>query len=196
MKRLLSTAAILSAFIVLPALPATSYAAAERYTLDPTHTNIVWRANHMGFSNPDGKFAEVSGTLLLDEKNPANSQVEVKVKPGSVITGNAEFDKHLKSGDFFNSGKFPEAIFKSNEVVITGKDKARVSGMLTLLGVTKPLTLDVTLNKIGENMMSKKKTAGFSATGTIRRSEFGMNYAIPAVSDEVQLFIESEAIAE
>ena len=94
---------------------------------------------------------------------------------------------------FFNSEQFPTATFSSNKVEITGPDTAVVTGDLTLVGVTKPVTLDVKLNKIGENPISKLKTAGFSATGVVKRSEFGISYALPGVSDEVQIAIEAEA---
>jgi polyisoprenoid-binding protein YceI len=172
-----------------------SLAAAETYTLDPTHTNVVWRVNHLGFSYPDGKFATVAGTLTLDEKAPENSKVEATITTASIITGGEKFDAHLKSADFFNTEKFPTATFISTSVTRGGETKgsAKVVGNLTLLGITKPVTLDVKLNKIGEHPMSKKKTVGFSATTTIKRSEFGMVYGIPAVADDVSLTIETEA---
>lgn len=178
---------------VLTLLAPQVFAAPETYTLDPMHTNIVWSANHVGFSNPSGKFATVSGSLVLDEAAPANSKVTVEIDPASIVTGLPKFDEHLKSKDFFNVVQFPKASFVSDKVEVTGKDTAKVTGNLTLLGVTKPVVLDVKLNKIGENPFSKVKTAGFSAKTTIKRSEFGMNYGIPAVSDDVVLSIESEA---
>ncbi len=189
MKNLLAKTLTISAL----AFSAYSASAADKYVLDPTHTNITWQANHFGFSNPSGKFAKVEGTLLLDEAKPENSKVNVTVSVGSIITGLEKFDTHLKSKDFFNVDKFPNATFISDKVEVTGKDTAKVHGKLTMLGVTKPEILDVKLNKIGENPISKKKTAGFSASTTIKRSEYGMNYGIPGVSDEVKLMIESEA---
>ena len=168
------------------------FAMAETYTLDPNHTNIVWHADHFGFSKPSGKFASANGTLVLDEKSPQNSRVNVTISTVN-ITGIEKFDAHLKSADFFNVDKFPTATFTSNKVTITGTNTAKVDGILTLLGVAKPVTLDVKLNKLGENPMFKNKVAGFSATTTIKRSEFGMNYAIPGVADEVMITIETEA---
>lgn len=185
MKRLL-----LSAVSAL-ALAATAQAA-DHYTIDPQHANVVWKANHLGFSNPSGKFAEVSGHFMLDEAKPANSTVVVTIKPGSVVTGIPKFDEHLKSADFFESAKFPEARFESTKVEVTGEKTAKVHGNLTLKGITKPVVLDVTLNKIGEHPMNQKKTAGFSATTTLKRSDFGIDYGIPAVSDEVQIELEVE----
>lgn len=171
-----------------------AHAAPEQYTLDPYHTNITWKANHVGFSNPSGKFAEASGQFTLDEAKPENSSVTVTIKPGSVLTGIPKFDEHLKSADFFNTETYTEARFESTKVVKTGEKTAKVHGNLTLLGITKPVVLNVTLNKIGENPFSKQKTAGFSATAIIKRSEFGMNYGIPVVSDDVQIEIEVEGM--
>ncbi len=183
----------LFAFAAVLSLPVTAHAAAERYMLDPSHTNVLWHANHMGFSTPSGKFTDVTGTLMLDEQDPSQSSLEVTVKPGSVLTGIPKFDDHLKGPDFFNVEKHPAATFKSSRVEVTGKETAKVHGDFTLLGKTMPLVLDVKLNKIGENPMSKVKTAGFSATGTVVRSQYGMNYGLPMVGDEVKLTIEAEA---
>ena len=174
------------------AMPITAHAA-DTYTFDPFHTNLYWKANHFGFSNPSGKFATVTGTVMLDETAPNTSVVNVTVNTGSVVTGIDLFNEHLKSDKFYNSEKFPTATFVSTKVDVTGKDTAKVTGDLTLLGVTKPVTLDVTLNKIGESPISKLKTAGFTATGVVKRSEFGINYALPGVSDDVQLTIDAEA---
>lgn len=174
-------------------LASVSAYAADTYTLDPMHTNVFWHANHMGFSTPSGKFADVKGTVTLDEAAPQNSALQVTIASASIVTGIEKFDTHLKSKDFFNVEQFPTATFVSTKVEPTGTNTAKVTGTLTMLGVAKPVTLDVKLNKIGENPMTKAKTAGFSATGTIKRSEFGMNYGVPMVADDVQLTIESEA---
>lgn len=187
MKKLLLTTA-LAAFVSTGAL-------ADNYTLDPSHTNIVWKANHFGFSNPSGKFAEVSGTLKLDEKNPEASKVDVTVKTASILTGIEKFDDHLKTPDFLNVLKYPEATFKSFKVEKTGEDTAKIHGDLTLLGITKRIVLDAKMNKIGQNLFGKD-VAGFSLTGTIKRSDFGMRYGLPGVSDEVALDIEVEAIKD
>jgi polyisoprenoid-binding protein YceI len=189
------TAAAL-ALAALLALPTASSFAADTYKLDPTHTSVVWNADHLGFSRPHGLFAMIEGTLVLDEKAPENSKVDVVVKTENIFTGQKDFDDHLKNKDFFNVAEFPVATFKSTKVERTGDKTAKVSGDLTMLGVTKPVTLDVTLNKIGPNPRSQVPTVGFSASGVIKRSEFGMNYAIPGVSDEVRLQIEAEATKE
>ncbi len=167
--------------------------AADTYTLDPTHTSVIWKANHFQFSNPHGIFSLVEGTVTLDEAAPEKSRVDVTINTGNLFTGNTKFDDHLKSKDFFNVGEFPKATFTSTKVEKTGDKTAKVTGNFTLLGITRPVTLDVTLNHKGEHFMTKKPTVGFTATGTIKRSEFGMKFGIPGVSDEVPIVIEAEA---
>lgn len=175
--------------------PATAKAA-ETYILDPGHTEIVWQAGHFGFSSPTGKFAGATGKLMLDEAAPDKSSIEVTINTAALFTGNEKFDTHLKSADFFNVEKFPSATFKSEKVTLTGEKTATVEGTLTLLGVAKPVTLDVTLNKLDVNPLNSKKTAGFSAKTTIKRSDFGITYALPGVSDEVTIAIQAEASPE
>jgi polyisoprenoid-binding protein YceI len=167
--------------------------AADSYKFDPNHTSVIWRASHFGHSSPHGIFSNIEGDLTLDEKNPEASSMKVTVPVAKLATGIAKFDEHLKSKDFFNAEKFPTATFVSTKVEKTGDKTAKVTGDLTLLGVTKPVTLDVTLNQIAPNPMNKKQTAGFTATGTIKRSDFGMNFGVPNVSDEIPLTIEAEA---
>ncbi len=176
----------------------------EKFILDPLHTNIVWSANHVGFSNPNGKFAKSSGVMFLDEANPENSSVEVEIDMSGIITGFEDFDKHLKGADFFNSEKFKTAKFTSTKVELVAKettkeitkDTAKIHGNLTLLGVTKPIILEAKLNKIGKHPFTFKKTAGFSAKTTIKRSDFNIKYGIPLVSDEVNIAIEVEGSVE
>ena len=174
---------------------AFSASAAENFTLDLNHTNVYWKASHFGFSSPSGKFADVTGTLVLDEAKPENSNVKVLIKTASIVTGIPKFDEHLKSADFFNVLKFPEATFHSFKVEMTGKDTARIHGDLTLLGVTKRIVLDAKLNKVGDNLFGNY-VAGFSLKGIIKRSDFGMRTGLPGVSDEVALDIEVEAIRD
>lgn len=166
--------------------------AADTYVLDSSHVNIDWRVSHFGFSSPSGKLPGATGTLVLDEAAPANSKLDVTIKPGDVVTGIPKLDEHLRSAEFFDVDKFPTATFVSTKVTPTGASTAKVEGNLTLHGVTKPVTLDVKLNKIGENMF-KKKTAGFSATTTIKRTDFGITTYAPALGDDVALTIEAEA---
>ena len=169
------------------------FAVEEKYKLDPFHTSVTWSASHFGFSKPSGKFTDIDGEIVLDEKNPKKSFVNITIKTSSINTGLEKFDQHLKSVDFFNVEKFPTATFVSKNVVVTGKNTAKVEGDFTLLGITKPITIDVKLNKLGTHPFTQKKTVGFSAKAKIKRSEFGMNYAVPGVSDNVDLMIELEA---
>lgn len=173
-------------------MPSLVMAAPELYTLDPHHTNIDWRANHFGFSNPSGKFAKSVGTLTIDQQAPQASKVDVTIDVNSLVTGIAKFDEHLKSKDFLETAKYPTARFTSTSVKLTGPDTADVTGNFTLHGVTKPIVLKTKMNKIAVNEFSKKQTAGFSATTTLKRSDFGITMAIPGVSDEVHLTIEAE----
>jgi len=189
MKTLLRTSLLLAGLL---AVTSTAQAAPETYTLDPTHTAVTWTINHFGFSNPWGKFSMITGSLTLDEKAPQDSKVDVTIPTDELVTGLPKLDEHLKSKDFLDVATYPTATFVSTKVTLTSKGTARVEGNLTLHGVTKPETLNVTLNKIGENMF-KKKTAGFSATTTIKRSDFGITTYLPMLGDEVKLYIESEA---
>lgn len=170
--------------------------AADTYTLDPSHTSVIWAAQHFGFSTPHGIFSMIEGSVTLDEAAPAKSSVNVTVNTGNLFTGNVKFDDHLKSKDFFNIGEFPKATFVSNNVEPTGDKTAKVTGNLTMLGVTKPLTLEVTFNKKEPNPRSQKPTVGFSATGVIKRSQYGMVFGTPGVSDDVKIIIEAEANKE
>jgi len=181
---ILSTTLFVS--LVTPAL------AADTYKLDPMHTSIVFHVNHFGFSNPSGKFMNVDGTVVLDQQNPAASKVNVTIPIATIDTDVPKLDEHLKSKDFFDTATYPTATFVSSKVDVTGKDTAIVHGTLTLHGVSKPVDLNVRLNKIGENIM-KQPTVGFSAAAVIKRSDFGITTYLPALGDEVRLDIESEA---
>lgn len=166
--------------------------AADLYQFDPYHTSITWSANHFGFSTVSGKFIGAEGKISIDEKNPKNSSLAVIINIDSLHTGIAKFDQHLRSKDFFDMENYPTAKFVSTSIVTKGKDRAIVMGDLTLHGVTKPVSLEMKLNKNGVGMMSQKKTLGFSGTTKIKRSDFGMEYALPGVSDMIDLHIESE----
>ena len=174
---------------------ASAAQASDSYAFDPNHTNVLFHDNHFGFSSPSGHFGIKDGTLTLDEQDPAKSAVDVTIDTTSLVTGNPKFDEHIKSADSLDAGKFPTATFKSSKVEVTGKDTAKVSGDLTLHGVTKPVTLDVKLNKEGEHPMTKKKAVGFSASTTVKRSDFGVVKYVPDVADEVKIEIEAEAQA-
>lgn len=191
MKRVLF--ATVAAAVLALSVPAQ---AADTYQFDPNHTNIIFHDNHFGFSNPSGHFGIKDGTLTLDEQDPAKSEVNLTVDVTSLVTGNPKFDEHIKSPDFLDAAKFPTATFKSTKVEVTGKDTAKVTGDFTLHGVTKPVTLDVKLNKEGEHPMTKKKAVGFTASTTLKRSDFGVTKYVPDVADDVKIDIEAEAQAQ
>ncbi|HDV5708863.1 TPA: YceI family protein [Legionella pneumophila] len=181
-------ASILAVF----ALPSYVYAEPQTLTLDNQHTYVLWKVKHLGFSTQAGKWY-ASGQLILDKDNPQQSKVNVTIKVDDIVTGIPELDKHLKSKLFFDTKQFPTATFVSNRVEVTGKNKAKVYGMLTLHGVTKPIILNVILNKAGINLLNDRETAGFSATTSLKRSDYGIKALIPEVGDDVEIEIEAEA---
>ncbi|HET9511088.1 MAG TPA: YceI family protein [Sphingomonas sp.] len=166
------------------------------YTVDPNHTLIGWRVDHLGFNDYFGIFGSVTGTLTLDPKRPNAAKVDVTIPVSKVTTASAGLTAHLlragKDGgkpDFFGANP-ADARFVSTSVVATGQ-RAKIAGNLTLNGVTKPVTLDASFSGAGKMpaQMGGKETVGFHATTMIKRSDFGVNYGIPMVSDAVKLDI-------
>lgn len=166
--------------------------AADTYTLDPNHTYVIWYIKHFDFSTQAGKFY-ASGTLVLDKDHPQNSKVDATIKVADISTGLPELDKHLKEKLFFNVDQYPLATFVSKKVEMTSKTTAKVDGILTLHGVSKPIVLNVKLNKAGVSPITDKMTVGFSATAKLKRSDFGMTTLLPGLGDDVRLDIEAEA---
>ena len=181
-------AALLSACFAAPA-----FAAPVEYTIDSNHTQVRFGWNHFGFSNLEGIFEKVSGTFVYDADNAANSSVTASIDLSAIDTGVDKLDEHLATPDFFDVAQFGTATFKSTKVAAAGEGKLVVTGDLTVHGVTKPVTLDVTVNKIGPHGMTKKPSAGFDATATIKRTDFGVGQYVPNVSDEIRLEITVEA---
>jgi polyisoprenoid-binding protein YceI len=191
----LALAAALTSGTVLiaqgPAAPGTKDVAkvtGGAYTIEPTHTQVLFAYDHMGFSNNMGIIAQPSGTLTLDKANPAASKVSVDIPVANLKTGIAALDEHLMKPEFFDSAKFPKASFVSTGVKVDGTG-AEITGNLTIKGITKPVTLDAEFYGAGVQPMNKKENIGFVATGTIKRSEFGMGMAVPMVGDAVELKI-------
>ena len=180
----------------LSALVAPAFAAPTTYKLDPTHTNVIAQWNHFGFSNPFANFGNVEGTLVYDAANIGNSSVQVTLPLSGLESFTPKFNEHLRSADFFDAASFPNATFKSTKVEAAGEGKLKVTGDLTVKGITKPVVLDVTLNKAGEHPMKKVPAIGFDATATVKRSDFGVGAYAPMVSDEVALKITTEATAD
>lgn len=209
MRRLAPIAAVALAIIAVPAVIAQSPAAspsapgapdksrvtAGTYAADSNHTMVVWQVDHLGFSNYTGIFGDVTGTLVLDPKNPTASKVDVTIPVAKVTTASAGLTAHLlregKDGgkpDFFGPNPADAKFVSTSVVVDKDGDEAKVMGNLTLNGVTKPVTLDVDFHGAGMGM-NKKETVGFEADTTIKRSDFGVSMGIPFVSDEVELKI-------
>ena len=174
---------------------ANAFAAGVTYKLDPTHTNVIASWNHLGFSNPSANFGDVDGTLVYDAADVGKSRVEVTLPLSGLDTFVPKLDEHLRSADFFDAEKFPVITFKSTKVEAAGAGKLKITGDLTVKGITKPVVLDATLNKVGEHPMRKVPAIGFDATTTISRSEFGVGAYVPNIGDSITLRITTEAFA-
>jgi len=177
----------------------TSFASANNtYIIDTAgvHYYAGFQISHLGFSTMHGRFDTLSGTIKYDDAEPTNSQVSVTIKASSINTNMAKRDAHLKSPDFFNVEEFSDITFVSTKLVKTGEKTAKMTGNLTMMGVTRSITLDTTLINIGANPFSKAPTAAWSARGTIKRSDFGSKYGAPAIGDEVTLIIDIEALKQ
>lgn len=184
---------------LLLALAATLHAAVETYEIDPAHSTIGFEVRHF-FTKVPGRFNDFTATLKLDSEQPEKSSVDVVVLTKSIDTANEKRDQHLRTADFFDVEKFPTMTFKSTKVEKTGGDTAKVTGDLTLHGVTKPVTLDVTLLGKGTGMQGGTIT-GWSANAKIIRKDFGLDWGkvvegTAVVSDEVIIGIEVEAAAK
>jgi polyisoprenoid-binding protein YceI len=175
---------------------------ATTYTLEPDYTQGVFRWNHLGFSSPAAQFGQGRGTLEFDPASPTRAMVKVTIPLSTLDTGVPALDDDFRSSDFFDTARFPTATFTSTRVEpAAGPDRLKVSGDLNLHGVTRAVTLDVTVVKIGTNPRSGVPTIGFDATTTLKRSEFGLGEYVPQVGDEIQIHIitqgaEAKAYAE
>ena len=192
MKKLLLSLGVLS--VMGLAQPAA--AEIEQYTLEKPHSQILFFVNHLGFSHSSGRFLDFDGNIEFNRSEPEKSSVDVTIKTDSLEMNDQKWNDHLKGDDFFKVASFPTMTFKSTGIEVTGEDTGLITGDLTMLGVTKPVTLDVKFNKAGKHPFGNQYAAGFSATADIKRSDFGMNYGLPAVGDEVEIRIEVEAIRE
>jgi polyisoprenoid-binding protein YceI len=172
---------------------------AGAYGLDKTHASLTWKVMHLGLANYTARFTDFDADLHLDPANVTNSKVSVTINPASVRTDyphadKKDFDAKLAKGaEWFNADKFPQITFTSTSLTQTGERTGKLTGDLTFLGVTKPVTLDVTFNGgMAAHPFTQKAAVGFSATGTLKRSEWGFTTYIPNIGDEVALMIEVE----
>jgi polyisoprenoid-binding protein YceI len=159
------------------------------YSVEPVHTRVLFSVSHMGFTTYYGEFPNVSGSLDLKPKTVGASALEIHIPVASVSTGNAKLNGELAGDQWLDAAKYPEIVFKAEKITTTGKDTANVTGDLTLHGVTKPVTLKVKFNGAGVNILDKKYTVGFDATGKIKRSDFGVKTYIPLIGDDLDLII-------
>jgi polyisoprenoid-binding protein YceI len=189
MNRLALAAALAAALATSPAF------AAESYSLDVRHTFPSFEVNHLGFSIQRGRFNKTAGKITLDTAAKKGT-ADITIDAASVDTGLDKLEEHMRGEDFFNVAKYPTITFKSDKFTFEGDKVKAVSGNLTMLGVTKPVTLTAAYFNCADHPMAKKKACGGDFVTTVKRSEFGMKYALPAVADDVTLRIQVEAFKD
>jgi polyisoprenoid-binding protein YceI len=171
-------------------------AQAVTYRIDPVHSFIIFRVKHLNTGFAYGRFNTFSGTFVVDERNPANSSIELEIDANSVDTGNSQRDDHLRNPDFFNARQFPKITFKSTRVRKLNDTTVEVQGNLTMRGVTRPITARVTFTGKGRNQRGQE-IIGFETTFTIRRSQFNINYGLNGgLDDEVRVTFAVEGIRQ
>lgn len=188
---------LLSALAGILMLAASTNAVAEDYSFDPTHTRIMYAVNHFGFSNVHGEFLGFEGVVNFDPTNVEAAQFDITIEVASVSSGYTTRDEHMRGSNWFSAEEFPTMHFVSTSIEQTGEGTAIMTGDLTLKGVTLPVALDVILNGQGRHPFNaQRQIYGFTATGSLNRSDFGMEYAIPFLGDEITLTIEAELFTD
>jgi polyisoprenoid-binding protein YceI len=165
------------------------------YQLDPTHTFVLLSRGNYGFSNPIIVAVIDQGTLVFDSDDPSKSSVRVTMPVAKIDSFVAQLNKEFQSPMFFDVDRFPSVTFQSTRVRSMGNHRYTISGNLTAHGITRPLVLHAQLNKTGENPMTRQQAIGFDATATLKRSDFGLNFNVPNVSNEIALKITMQADA-
>lgn len=188
--------------LIAVAVPIAAMAAPENYTMDPYHTYPHFEVGHIGFSNMRGRFDRTAGKFTID-RAARTGLLELVVQTASISTGDNDRagrprarDEHLRSPDFFNVAEFPTLTFRGTGVRFQGDNVQSIDGQLTLLGVTRPLTITLDSWKCGPHPVNKKEMCGGNAQGSFKRSDFGMKFGIPAVGDELKLWFEFEAFKD
>ncbi len=182
-----------SAILATICAPATTAQAQDQYALDPVHTHVQFSVSRFGFNDVIAAFPDVKGVITLDEGEPENSSVDVEIGVPSLASGDDTRNEHLQGAFWLNGEAFPVISYRSTSVEQLSDTEANVTGELTLLGVTKPVSLHVVLNKIGKDPATKKDAVGFSATASLKRSDFGLMTAANLVGDDVAIRIETLA---
>lgn len=168
------------------------------FKIDPSHFSIAFSADHIGYGPTRGLFLKGSGSFLFDEENKTVSDVEIVIDASSVFSNDKRRDDHLRSPDFLNAASFPQITFKMTDATPLSETTGTMKGDLTLLGTSKPVSVDVTLNKVGPYPFGNSYVAGVSARAVINRSDWGMSYAVENgwVGNEVTIEIDLEAIRQ
>ena len=185
------------ALLISSALALTTVAGAalpSQWQLDDSHTRVGFSVNHLGFSTTMGHFNDVKGVVNYDVKAPSKTNISFTIATDSIDTNWDARDEHLKKAEFFNVAKYPTMTFKSTSVKFINPQQAKVTGDFTMLGQTKPLTLDVTLNKIANSPLTKEPVIGFRATGNIDRAAYGMTAFADGITTNVPIQIDGELI--
>ncbi|MBE0406632.1 YceI family protein [Psychrobacter sp. AOP22-C1-22] len=185
------------AIAISAALATTTMASAalpSQWQLDDSHTRVGFSVNHLGFSTTMGRFNEVKGVVNYDIKAPAKTNMNFTIATDSIDTNWDARDEHLKKDEFFNVAKYPTMTFKSTDITFKNPQQAEVTGDFTMLGQTKPLTLDVTLNKIANSPLTKEPVVGFRATGIIDRAAYGMTAFSDGITTDVPIQIDGELV--
>jgi polyisoprenoid-binding protein YceI len=183
------------ALTLLACIAVPAFAAPETYVIDDSHTYPRFSYNHLGFSNQVARFNDTSGKVVFDKQAKTGS-VDIVIDMKSVDTGFATFDEHIQAEEFFHTAKYPTATFKSTKVEFEGDKPSKIHGDLTIKGITKPVTLNVTSFQAMPHPMQKKDAIGANAYTVVKRSDFNAAKYAPAVSDEVRIDIALEAIKE
>lgn len=179
--------ALLSFVALMIANASSAKAQIEQYTFDKAHTQVLFFVDHLGFSMSYGKFTEFDGGFIFDRTRPEKSSVNVTFQTDSIEMATQKWTDHMKNEDFFDVEKFPTMTFESTNIEVTGDNTAKITGDLTMLDQTHPVTLDVTYNKSGKHPFNDEYVSGFSAEGVLDRTKWGMNYGAPAIGKEVHL---------
>ncbi len=174
-------------------LATSAVAAPEKYMLDASHSQVLFSYNHLGYSTTWNMFSGFEGEIMFDQEDPSASSVNVSMPLDSLFTGWEGRFNHFMSPDFFDAKGGETITFASTGIEVTGDDTAKIMGDLTVNGMTKSVTLDAKLNQTGDHPMKGKAWAGFDASTTILRSDFGLGNFAPAVSDEIEIMISIEA---
>ena len=182
-------------FVILLSVLYASITFAEVYKLDPEHTSIIFRVKHLGVSYFFGRFNGASGTFSFDETAPSKSSIEMQVSTNNIDTNQEKRDNHLKSPDFLNTQKHPLIKFQSKSVKQVDTENYEIKGDLTLLGKTHPLTIKAVHTGSGQDPWGNFRS-GFETSFIIKRSDFGMDFMLGGVSDEIQLTVSVEGIKQ